>query len=231
MFRFEPTTIDGAIVGRYWATRRDAYAQYAQRPPVVEAGMDLSLLPEIRRHWLVSENEEWVAQLQFDRLIVNWRKRKHNAYPGFSIAGGVADKAVDEWRRFAAFMDADMLNPVTLTRIELSKVDLLFPPILEHGPEPFARMFPSLDLFARNGRKPPYIAQWQEPTDGFDVTCDLRSVKSTTAPHDIGVRLEFRIGEIGTAAIEGASERLRAASKSLNKLFEGLVQQGEVVCK
>jgi hypothetical protein len=79
--------LDPIAVGRFSHDIRDEYRQHAVQPPVTDqAGFTFALGAGPLRSWLISENDEWVIQLQHDRFYLNWRQRGGD-YPRFSDEG------------------------------------------------------------------------------------------------------------------------------------------------
>jgi uncharacterized protein (TIGR04255 family) len=76
------------------------------------------------RSWLISQDDEWVVQIQPDRLYVNWRRRE-GEYPRFSDRGGVLERALFELRRFRAHCVQKLGADLALTGVELAKVDVI----------------------------------------------------------------------------------------------------------
>lgn len=127
-FIFEPTTLDVLDFGVYAERRRTDFPIRELKPaladnPTVTVGFVGSGL----RAWLISEDEEFVLQLQSDRLYLNWRRRA-GQYPRFSAHAGRAGlktKALQEFEQFGGFVEEKTGASLKLQRAELTKVDLL----------------------------------------------------------------------------------------------------------
>ena len=117
--------LDPVRVGLFWAEHRERYAKHELHPPIRD-GAGFELLQGIGpvRSWLLSPGEEYVLQLQPDRLYFNWRRRG-DAYPRFNTYGdnpGVLDRMLAELDRVSAFVKAQGVALVPHT-IELAKID------------------------------------------------------------------------------------------------------------
>jgi uncharacterized protein (TIGR04255 family) len=120
--------LDPIAVGRFSHDIRDEYRQHAVQPPVTDqAGFTFALGAGPLRSWLISENDEWVIQLQHDRFYLNWRQRGGD-YPRFSDEGekkGVMSRALAEFARFEDFCVREFGAKPAVRRVEVAKVDLL----------------------------------------------------------------------------------------------------------
>jgi len=115
-------------VGKYWGQRAGKFPSRQIQPPVTDR-QGLALVEGIGplRCWLVSENDEYVLQIQPDRFYFNWRKRK-TAYPHFNDYGGtegVLSGSIREFETFAAFCGSELGHVPKPARVDLAKIDLL----------------------------------------------------------------------------------------------------------
>jgi uncharacterized protein (TIGR04255 family) len=93
--QFNQTTITGAHVGLFWEEVRDEFPKASEQPPLEPKIESLQMrsfsAPMLEfaswrgsRHWLISEDDVQLIQIQADRLLYNWRRGPRNApYPHF----------------------------------------------------------------------------------------------------------------------------------------------------
>jgi hypothetical protein len=128
-FQFSPISgVDPILVGKYWAQRAPTFPSKQIQPPVTDR-QGLALIEGIGplRCWLVSEDDQYVLQIQPDRFYFNWRKRKA-AYPHFNDYGeneGVLSGSLREFAIFAEFCRAELGHAPNPARVDLVKIDLL----------------------------------------------------------------------------------------------------------
>jgi uncharacterized protein (TIGR04255 family) len=93
--QFNQTAITGAHIGLFWEELRDEFPKVSEQPPL-EPKIEflqprLFSAPRLEfsswhgsRYWLTSEDDVQLIQIQYDRLLYNWRRGPHNAaYPHF----------------------------------------------------------------------------------------------------------------------------------------------------
>lgn len=113
--KFEPIqSCPEAHYGAFWAKVRDDFPKVrsvAPIPSIEDDNADEQWSPTLlkvsfsqdpsSRIQMVSPNDEWVCQLQDDRLIVNWRKRTQE-YPRYSTVHDALMKRLEQWRDFCS---------------------------------------------------------------------------------------------------------------------------------
>src|SRR3569623_1673113 len=87
-------------------------------PPSLQ--LALSNEPDCRLQ-MVSLDEQWMCQLQRNRLVVNWRKRKDD-YPRFSATWV---RLCDSWQAWQAFLKTHSMSPARPMLWELVYVNRL----------------------------------------------------------------------------------------------------------
>lgn len=125
-FIFEPLPLDMLDVGLFWDSVRAEYPRKSIQPAIVDPGtFHFGVVPQ--RAWLSSTNDELLMQVQADRFYVNWRKGQ-NAYPRFSDHGqepGLGTIALRQFEVFKGFVARHIQQDISLTALELSKIDIL----------------------------------------------------------------------------------------------------------
>ena len=131
-FEFEPLrALDALWLGRVWEVFSADYPVGRVHPPIVTRP-ELHLGPPELRAWYVSEDEEFIVQLQRDRFVFNWRRpdaRDPNArYPRFrdhEDLAGVNSRANTAFQDFAKFWGKHHGERPEVLRCALTKVDVL----------------------------------------------------------------------------------------------------------
>src|SRR5690606_26028906 len=95
--------------------------------------------PECRLQ-MVSEDDQWLCQVQRDRLVVNWRKRT-DSYPRF---GATWQRMQQAWRDWLEFLKAESLPFPTPRLWEITYVNRIPQGPLWKTPEDWATVFPGL---------------------------------------------------------------------------------------
>lgn len=120
--------LDALMLGAYWAAHQDRYPLRRVLPPLSEVdGFQVNDVPPIRA-WMISENEEYIVQLQQDRFYVNWRSLNTHRYPRFhDNAGnpGIATILNREFESFSKFCEKEVGERPVLVAADLSKINLL----------------------------------------------------------------------------------------------------------
>lgn len=81
-------------------------------------------IPPLPRIWFVHQNENEVIQMQYDRFIYNWRKRRRDdVYPGYAAVIGNFRKYLTH---FEEFLTMEKLGGIVLKQYELVYTDLIF---------------------------------------------------------------------------------------------------------
>lgn len=121
-------------LGRFWDRVASEFPKCEHMPPLLHSseqslGSEIdgnSSLPGpmLPRIWLVSEDDHSLLQIQADRFIENWRKRRADtAYPGFDVVFG---NFVRHWGEYQAWAHAEGLGAIEITEVEMSYVNLFY---------------------------------------------------------------------------------------------------------
>ena len=114
-----PKGVNQAHLGAFWATQRNLLPIVRAVQPIVSPNEDFGnrrgqwLPPSLQlaltnepdcRLQMISSDEQWMCQVQRDRLVINWRKRSEQ-YPRFSST----------WSRFRKLGDSGRHSSLTRT--------------------------------------------------------------------------------------------------------------------
>jgi uncharacterized protein (TIGR04255 family) len=118
-----------AHVGAFWQRIRSDYPSVQDAPPLAAvyespreglSSLEVSLLP-LRRSYFVSGDGAWLAQLQGNRLLHNWRKQSDtDSYPRYEAC---LDRFQTVWRAFRKFLAEENLPLPTPDQLELTYVN------------------------------------------------------------------------------------------------------------
>ena len=110
--QFDRMAITGAHIGLFWGDLRDEFPKASEQPPLerrIESFQPLRFSAPIldvsswpgSRHWLTSEDDVQLIQIQADRLLYNWRRGPHNAtYPHFESLQEKFWSIAEKWSAF-----------------------------------------------------------------------------------------------------------------------------------
>lgn len=124
-----PTPLKTAHVGRYWSQVTDEFPRCDDAQPlafVVEGPLgfdpdgiqiEQSILPPLRRSWLISDDGTNLVQIQEDRFLFNWKSGDHGApYPGYTNVIAAFQK---QWTRYRDFLRSDVSEP-SMSQLEMT---------------------------------------------------------------------------------------------------------------
>lgn len=220
---FDPIAgLDPLTLGRFWEQQRAAYPDHQLHPPILEEGQTLHFerFPPIRV-WMISPDDAWVLQVQWDRFYLNWRQRGET-YPRFSdqaTGEGVLSRFLREFDGFAAYCASTLGCKPEPRAFELAKIDLFKPGVSWDGLDDLAAMLPWLQPFsaASESKQPTISAQFREERAGGTLVIGVEVGK----PH---AKLETRL----TKNLDGQLRpEFEAANTVLNGVFEKLIPAEE----
>jgi uncharacterized protein (TIGR04255 family) len=134
--QFDPTAITGAHIGLFWGELRDEFPKASEQPPLeprIESFQPRRFSAPIldfsswrgSRHWLTSEDDVQLIQIQADRLLYNWRRGLHNAtYPHFESLQEKFWSIAEKWSTFLRGLDKSL----KLTQWEVSYINHILTP-------------------------------------------------------------------------------------------------------
>ncbi|MBN9411326.1 MAG: TIGR04255 family protein [Burkholderiales bacterium] len=132
-----PRAMRTADVGKFWGQIDGSFPtlqEVAPLPPVIEnlsefqqpvLGAEFVDMPPLRRSWFISPDGRFLAQLQDDRFIFNWRRLPEDGaevYPGFEA---VMEGFWGGWEKFAAFAASGDLGAPTILQAEVTYINAL----------------------------------------------------------------------------------------------------------
>lgn len=151
-------------LGAFWATQKGLLPSVRTAPPIVATREDfggqtqwrppslrlaLSSTPDCRLQ-MTSADDQWVGQVQRDRLVVNWRKRT-GQYPRFTATWIRFQQTWQSWQDFLS--EFGFASP-TPRLWELTYVNRIPSDTLWESPNDWPNVFPGLwgsDFAASNG--------------------------------------------------------------------------------
>jgi uncharacterized protein (TIGR04255 family) len=151
-----PLKLQTRHIGEFWTEIREDYPDTEDNPPIpiqVNSNtfeMGLSMIPPLRRVFMMTPNKEYVIQIQEGRFLHNWRKHPAEAtYPRYTV---VLEKFLSAWKKFSAFSIRRELGDTNPIGYELTYVNQLDDPAA-HGIQEF---FKPLDW---QNQKPEFLLQ------------------------------------------------------------------------
>lgn len=113
--------------GLFWREVHDRFPRFQSQAPLIDPGKPLppSTNPfgDYVRGWFVDESESRLIQLQYDRLIYNWRRMADgDEYPHYI---SVREGFTDVWTQFSRFLRDHGLEQPVVQRCNLTYVNNL----------------------------------------------------------------------------------------------------------
>lgn len=91
--------------------------------PLSAEEINISDTPPLPRVWLVHKDENELIQMQFNRFLHNWRKRRpSDKYPSYETVIGNFERY---WSCFQDFLTGEGLGAIIPSRYELTYIDLI----------------------------------------------------------------------------------------------------------
>ncbi len=137
-----------AHYGRFWSLNPE-YARTEDQVPILENpfggfSLEASLLPPLRRVFFVTQDNNYVMQLQPDFFAHNWRKVKaEDQYPSFEKA---KDMLVSQWKKFKEFVEDEKLGQISVTRYDVTYVNHLAEESMGKFPDALEKFSPLIKL-------------------------------------------------------------------------------------
>jgi uncharacterized protein (TIGR04255 family) len=123
--QFDRLPIQMRHIGQFWTEVAELYPNTEDAPPLPETGeapgIELLVIPPLRRSFLISQGGEFLLQVQDNRFYCNWRKLSPDViYPRFPV---VYERFVKGWGLFSDFLKRQGFPEVNPTRYELTYVN------------------------------------------------------------------------------------------------------------
>jgi uncharacterized protein (TIGR04255 family) len=149
-----PGRLNTAHLGAFWWTQRQEFPTVRVVQPIpahpedftdegqwLPPSLQLALSEEpLCRLQFSSADEQWLCQIQPDRLVVNWRKR-NVAYPRF---GETLSRCLKAWKIWCEFLAAEKLDRAVPKLWELTYVNRVPKEELWQQPSDWPNVFPGL---------------------------------------------------------------------------------------
>jgi len=150
-------------VGQFWTEVSKEFPLTEDQPPIfeVEGGPRFQILhlPPLRRTFLISQDQNFVIQLQESRFLFNWRKRQSiDVYPRFTA---VFERFVAHWGHFSDFVAHEKVGILKPIRYELTYVNHI-----EQRDEPVSE---TVERYAKIFNFSSLGAQFLSPPTGINV--------------------------------------------------------------
>jgi uncharacterized protein (TIGR04255 family) len=123
--QFERLPIQTRHLGQFWTEVAGSYPQTEDVAPLPEPGevpgIEYVVVPPLRRTFLISNDGEFLLQIQDNRFYCNWRKLSPDVfYPRFPA---VYDRFVESWGLFSDFLKRQGFAEISPTGYELTYVN------------------------------------------------------------------------------------------------------------
>ncbi len=153
--QFDPTRgLNQAHLGAFWVTQKDSLPNVRAVQPIAATSEDFGnqgqwLPPSLQfeltnepncRLQMTSSDDQWMCQIQRDRLVVNWRKRT-DEYPRYNAVRDRFGDARNAWR---SFLTGSGLKPPAARLWEVTYVNRIAKQGLWDTPSDWPRVFPGL---------------------------------------------------------------------------------------
>ena len=149
-----PKGLNHGHLGAFWATQRSSLPLVRAAQPIrttneVFGNQGQWLPPSLRlaltnepecRLQMTSSDDQWMCQVQRDRLVVNWRKRSAQ-YPRFAATWSRFEQAWQSWQAFLVELDFPVLKPRLW---DLTYVNRIPKGILWESPSDWPKVLPGL---------------------------------------------------------------------------------------
>lgn len=231
------TELDPLVQGLFWSEIQDEYPAKNIRPPLnlEEPVSDPSSFRI--RSWFRGADENYLLQLQDDRLLLNWR-RSNGTYPRFQGTedeDGIASKALREYERFQDFCSRALRGVPDSRAIELAKINLVQEDEHWNSRDELVSILPVLDGTAQLLGESELAAafKFNMPVgEGVRIEIDtVTIVQDDGSSEKQAIRVELRTGVTLTAPEpeENLDDALHEANERINRSFLEIFPDAESV--
>ena len=223
-----------AHLGAFWWSQREAFPHVTSSqpipainedydskgelwsPPTIQLG--LSARPECRLQ-MVSEDSQWMCQIQLDRLVLNWRKRDVD-YPRYSV---VRDRFISAWESFCEFVKSARVVPPQLQEWELTYVNAVPRGELWSNPNEWSSILPGLwgsqFLSAKSAHLRGLRGQWAWGKEGVRMYVDVTSSRTEIPTLILQLATKGRAVDEPNKNYPASFGRLRPGLETAHKLI------------
>lgn len=224
--------IDPVLLGVFWERLREDFPLRQVHDEIQSPGPGFHIeVGNRRRHrtWFMSENGEFVVQIQRDRFFLNWRSVGiEGRYPRFSSSpDSVLPRSVALFEQLSEFLEGTAGVAPHPQRVEVMKVDRFVEGRDWAGDDDLLQMMPLLKTFADLGpfRRPQPAFRLRETIGDMIVAIALEM--QPVAPRSRHLRLTTTVQApipTGVSFREAAS----TAGNVANELFAAIVPLPEM---
>lgn len=217
-FFMKPLPLSPLEFGIYWNQRRADFPKREVHPAII-GGAAFHIGAPPTRAWLISAADDLLVQIQADRFYTNWRRRA-DVYPRFSGSDGLLARALREYEAFGEFcLEACNVRP-TVTRLELTKIDVLRKGESFADLQDLKRLLPVARVFDAVANSPTTQLQLRlvERAEADEVNVTVTVVDEAAT---IETRHAFAPGD-------DVREAFLRANKRVNSVFFGLLDSGQM---
>ena len=180
--------------------------------------------PRLPRVWFVQEYDNELVQVQFNRFIYNWRKRRpDDDYPGYEKVVGNFEQYL---LRFQKFLVDEELGNLTPNRYELTYIDHI---LLNEGWETLNRIdrvFPSLisleahKILSEDVREINWQMMFGLPKDSGILQLSIRNAQRVSDNRPL---LNVEFSAVSNEPYQPMRDWFDSAHEVINNLFSQLV--------
>lgn len=102
-------------LGMLWDLLKSDYPRVEHAVPIGSYEVGAETIPPLPRVWFVHRDDDYVVQVQADRLLFNWRKRADRPYPRYEAIFAGFRNALTAFEKFLADVTPDPLMPQELS--------------------------------------------------------------------------------------------------------------------
>jgi len=182
--------------GSFWESIKDEYPDSEDNPPLIDETAMAQIVqvlpaPPLRRVFLIHTDGTYLMQLQPDRFIHNWRKKKDSdQYPNFEAAKDKFDRG---WNLFCGFLNSRELGAPLLKRYEVTYINHIvgksgsFPVEAEHYLPVFCWQDARLEKFLPDPQVLGLDLRFAMPLDKGTLRVSVKHGKRKTDDADVVV--------------------------------------------
>ncbi len=227
--------LDPVSLGEYWLSRRAQYPRREFKLPISASpnAIDFALGPDLGpiRTWLVSEDDQFIIQVQPERFYLNWRARGSD-YPRFNDwegGRGVLSRFLVESSAFLDFCARSLKSEPAIVGIELAKIDLLQRYRHWQTSRDLAELVPMLKetLEFSTDDEPLVSVRVSSRAEAGRLDLSIESSVRPGMPPASVMKIECRRTTEGELSPQSLGAAFRQANEELNHLFMRVVPESQ----